>query len=264
MEKSSADYLKKWFQAYVESYRSDDPEYQRNFDLKKKHTHRVCGLIKEIGRDLGLNEEEQRFSEIIALFHDIGRFEQYARYNTFLDSLSLNHAEFGVKILLEQGALDALDASARGQILEAILNHNRAALPRHADEASLFFSRLLRDADKLDIWRVVTRYYQRKAGGEHNHAIELDLPNTPGVSEAVCRDLVLKKMVDIRSMRNLNDFKLLQVGWVYDVNFVPTFQRLRQKGYLSVIRKALPDSGELREIFAAVEAHVDEKLQKTP
>jgi len=260
MDKSLVAYLKKWFHSYVKSYQSDDPERQRNFDLKEDHTRRVCRQITEIGRDLGLNEDERYFSEIIALFHDIGRFEQYARYNTFLDSRSLNHAEFGVEILREKGVLNSLDASSRELILKAISNHNRATLPRHEDEACLFFSRLLRDADKLDIWRVVTEYYQRKANGEQNNAIELDLPDTPGVSYETYRALMAKKIVDIHCMENLNDFKLLQVGWVYDINFVPTFRRLRQKGYLDVIRKALPDSNAIREIFTAVGSYVDEKL----
>ncbi len=262
MDKSLVAYLKKWFHSYAKSYRSNDPARQRNIDLKEKHTLRVCREITEISRDLGLNKDEQCLSEMIALFHDIGRFEQYARYNTFLDSRSLNHAEFGVKILREKGVLNPLDPSSRELILKAISYHNRATLPRHEDEACLFFSRLLRDADKLDIWRVVTEYYRHKAnGGGQNNAIELDLPDTPGVSYEVYRGLMAQKIVDIRSMENLNDFKLLQVGWVYDVNFVPTFRRLRQKGYLDVIRKTIPESDAIREIFATVESYLDEKLQ---
>lgn len=107
MNKSAVAYLKKWFHFYVKSYKSDDPERQRNLDLKEQHTRRVCREIKEIGKDLGLNEDERCLSEMIALFHDISRFEQYVRYNTFLDSRSLNHAEFGVKILREKGVLDS-------------------------------------------------------------------------------------------------------------------------------------------------------------
>ena len=259
MDKSLVAYLKKWFHSYVKSYKSDDPAHQRNIDLKEKHTLRVCREMTKISKDLGLNEDEQCLSEMIALFHDIGRFEQYARYNTFLDSRSLNHAEFGVKILREKGVLNSLDPSSRELILKAISYHNRVTLPRHEDEACLFFSRLLRDADKLDIWRVVTEYYRRKANGEQNNAIELDLPDTPGVSDDVYRDLMALKIVDIRSMENLNDFKLLQVGWVYDVNFVPTFRRLKQKKYLDVIRKALPESDAIGEIFALVESYLDEK-----
>ncbi len=262
MDKLFVTYLKEWFYSYVKSYQSDDPERQRNFDLKEDHTRRVCRQITEIGRDLGLNEEEQRISEIIALFHDIGRFEQYDRYNTFNDRFSLNHAEFGVKILREKGVLNSIGASSRELILKAISNHNLATLPRHEDETCLFFSRLLRDADKLDIWRVVTEYYQRKANGEQNHAIELDLPDSPGISSGVYRDLMSQKIVGICSMENLNDFKLLQVGWVYDVNFIPTFRRLSQKGYLNVIRNVLPDSDAIREIFATVGSYLDEKLQQ--
>lgn len=261
MDNSFVAYLKEWFYSYVKSYQTDDPEHQRNLDLKEDHTRRVCRQITEIGRDLGLNEEEQRLSEIIALFHDIGRFEQYARYCTFLDGRSVNHAEFGVEILREKGVLNPIGASSRELILKTISNHNLATLPRHGDETCLFFSRLLRDADKLDIWRVVTEYYQRKANGEQNQAIELDLPDTPGISSGVYRDLISQNIVDICSMENLNDFKLLQVGWVYDMNFVPTFRRLRQKGYLDVIRKALPDSDAIRGIFAAVGSYLDERLQ---
>ena len=261
MDKTLVAYLKKWFHSYVKSYKSNDPARQRNINLKEEHTLRVCREITAISRDLGLNEDERCLSEMIALFHDIGRFEQYARYNTFLDSRSLNHAEFGVKILREKGVLNSLDASSRELILKATSYHNRATLPRHEDEACLFFSKLLRDADKLDIWRVITEYYRRKAnGGGQNNAIELDLPDTPGVSYEVCKALKAKKIVDIRKMENLNDFKLLQVGWVYDVNFVPTFRRLKQKGYLDVIRKALPESDVIGEIFATVGSYVDEKL----
>ena len=261
MDKSLVAYFKKWFHSYVKFYESDDPDRQRNIDLKERHTWRVCREITEIGRDLGLNEDEQCLSEILALFHDIGRFEQYARYNTFLDTRSLNHAEFGVKILREKGVLNSLDVLSRELILKAISYHNRAILPRHENETCLFFSRLLRDADKLDIWRVVTKYYRRKANGEQNNAIELDLPDTPGVSYEVYRTLLAQKIVDISSMENLNDFKLLQVGWVYDVNFVPTFRRLRQKGYLDVIRKALPETDAIREIFATAGSYLDEKLK---
>jgi len=260
MDRSTVDYLKAWFHAYVKCYETNDPERQQNFDLKKEHTMRVCREIKEVGRGLDLNADEQSLSEVIALFHDIGRFEQYARYNTFLDSRSLNHAELGVTILRKEGILESVDESSRSLILKAISYHNLATLPSREDAKCLFFSRLLRDADKLDIWRVVTEYYQRKANGEQNNAIELDLPDTPEVSSEVCRTLTAQRIVDICSMKSLNDFKLLQVGWVYDVNFKPTLKRLKHKRYLDVICKSLPDTDATRKIFASVKSYVDERL----
>ncbi len=259
MDQQSVAYFKKWFHAYVTSYASDDPELQRNFDLKEKHTFRVCMEITRLGRGLGLSGDDQRLAEVIALFHDIARFEQYARYRTFLDARSLNHAETGVAILREKAVLDNLDVASRDLILYAIAHHNKAALPVCEDERSLFFSRLLRDADKLDIWRVVTDYYQRRANGERNQAIELDLPDTQGISPKVRGALMSREIVQAADIGSLNDFKLLQVGWVYDLNFTPAVERLVEKGYLDMIRVTLPDSITVRKIFAVVDAYLDEK-----
>jgi hypothetical protein len=110
---------------------------------------------------------------------------------------------------------------------------------------------LLRDADKLDIWRVVTDYY-RQDNPVSNAALEMGLPDTPAVSGVVAADLLAGRLVDIRQVQNLNDLKLLQIGWVYDLNFPPSFRRLREKGYLDFIRASLPDTETVNRIFAAV------------
>ena len=264
MDRTSVTYFKKWFHTHVKSFASDDPELQQNFDLKERHTFRVCMEIAGLVKRLGLSVDQQNLAEVIALFHDIGRFEQYARYRTFQDGRSLNHAELGVAILREKKVLDRLDAASAELILYAIANHNKAVLPPCEDERRLLFSRLLRDADKLDIWRVVTDYYQRRAGGERNHAIELDLPDTPAISRAVCRSLMAQEVVKAADIKALNDFKLLQVGWVYDLNFSPAIERLVEKGYLNMIRATLPDTPAVREIFAAVDAYLGEWLHGHP
>ena len=68
--------LKSWFADYVKTFQSGDAEYQRNIDLKEEHTRRVCTEILDIGKSLALNKENLRLAEVIALFHDVGRFEQ--------------------------------------------------------------------------------------------------------------------------------------------------------------------------------------------
>ena len=80
--------LKEWFAEYVETFRSDNHEIQQNIELKKGHTKRVYNEILKIGAQLGLNSQEMNLAETIALFHDVGRFEQYFRYKTFSDHLS--------------------------------------------------------------------------------------------------------------------------------------------------------------------------------
>ena len=50
----------------------------------------------------GLTRPGGTVAEAIALFHDVGRFPQYARYKTFRDSISTNHAALGASVLFEQ------------------------------------------------------------------------------------------------------------------------------------------------------------------
>ncbi len=114
LDKQEVNGLKEWFAEYVETFRSDNHEIHQNIELKKGHTKRVYNEILKIGAQLELNPEEMNLAETIALFHDVGRFEQYFRYKTFSDNLSEDHAELGIKILERHGVLDKLDAETRG------------------------------------------------------------------------------------------------------------------------------------------------------
>lgn len=258
IDKRTVSDLKRWFKTYANTFKCNDIEVERNTVIKVKHTKQVCTEIINIGEKLGLNEDQLRLSEIIALFHDIGRFEQYVRYRTFNDKISENHAELGIKILKRNRVLDQLDYEIRDLIFCSINNHNKPALPPGETETCIFYSGLIRDADKLDILRVITGYYHRKER-KRNGALELDLPDTPGFSENVGMDLINKKAVDIKHVRNLNDLKLLQAGWIYDINFKPTLDCIKKYNYMEKIREALPDSEEINGIFKIIHSPLNQK-----
>ena len=245
--------VKKWFTGYVHTFKFVDKGIQQNIDLKQDHTLRVCKEILNIGEQLGLNEDELRLAEIIALLHDIGRFEQISRYQTFMDSKSVDHAELGIEILKHFEVLKPFDESIRKLIFCSIKYHSKPSLPVDETETCLFFCKLIRDADKLDILNVVTEYYYRK-DGEKNGSIVLELPDTHGISEGVYRNLMNKSIVNIENVTNLNDFKLLQAGWIFDINFKPTLDTIKQRCYLELIREVLPESKEIGEIFDQIHA----------
>jgi len=261
MDIKDLQYFRNWFRSYVMSFASDDPECKRNIDLKHQHTQRVCREAVAIGKDLGMNESDLCLTETTALFHDVGRFEQYKQYRTFSDRKSVNHAAFGVEILRENQVLSRLDKSVQDFVLKVISYHNQAKLPANEDPRCLFFSRILRDADKLDIWRVVTDYYRQKAAGKSNETIELDLPDTPGISPVIYENLMQRETILFENMKNLNDFKLLQVGWVYDVNFLFTLKCLKERKYLHMLQDALPETEEIQQIFKTVFSYMDKKLK---
>jgi len=243
--------LKNWFANYVHTFQYDEPEKQQNIDLKEDHTMRVCTEISNIGKQLVLNDDQLRLAEIIALLHDIGRFEQYARYNTFRDRSSENHAELGIRIIEQFGLLNSFDNTIKNVILRAIKYHNRHSLPLEETETCLFYSKLIRDADKLDIWKVVIDNYYRNEENK-NGALELKLPDTPGFSDEVYNELINKNIVNMKHIRNLNDYKLLQAGWVFDINFQPTLDCIKKRRYIELIRAVLPESRKIDQVFEVI------------
>ncbi|MBN1636010.1 MAG: HD domain-containing protein [Deltaproteobacteria bacterium] len=252
--------LRKWFDAYVASFNTGDSDFQKNITLKDDHSRCVCREIRELGSQIGLFQNELLLCEVIGLFHDVGRFDQYARFQTFADMLSVNHAELGVEILKENKVLCCFPEELKDLIFRIISYHNLADLPLEETTTCLFYTRLLRDADKLDIWRVVTEYYSNSTT-HSNRAIELSLPDTNNISREVYEDIMNRQIVDVRHIKNINDFKLLQVGWVYDINFLPTLEKIRDRRYLEKINAVLTDSVEVKEIFSAVESYLYEKLK---
>lgn len=248
--------LKERFEAYAQRFDSPDPQVQRDIDLKRVHTRQVCKAAVDIGHSLDLSADDLGTLEAAALLHDIGRFEQYRQYRTFSDYRSEDHAALGVRVIRTEGILEEFDPETAEVIVRVVGYHNRAALPDHEDDRCVFFLKMVRDADKVDIWRVVTDYY-RNAGNHRNPTIELELPDTPHISRHVYEALMREELVQMTSLKTLNDFKLLQMGWVYDLNFPRTFQLVREKGYLEMLRDALPaHSMRVRNIYQKTRAHL--------
>jgi hypothetical protein len=241
----------------VQSFKDDDLELLENIILKEKHTVQVCKEILGIGRSLRLRHDELYVAEIIALLHDIGRFEQYKIYRTFADGKSVNHAELGVEVLQKNRILDDVNEVTKKLVLKTVKYHNYASLPENETDECIFFTKLLRDADKLDIYRVVTEYYIKKQNGIQNKTIELDLPNTTDISADVCKSLLNKKIVNIRDIKNLNDFKLLQIGWIFDINFSYTFCNVKSRRYIEIIRETLPNTKQTTDIFNIIYQHLN-------
>jgi HD superfamily phosphohydrolase YqeK len=254
--------LKTWFEDYIHRFSSDDPIVQENMDLKAGHTRRVCEMILNIGESLNLSNEDLCMAEVSALLHDIGRFEQYRRYRTFSDYRSEDHAALGVKVIQSTRILHGLDPAKIRIIVRVIRYHNGATLPVEEEDRCVFFLKLLRDADKIDIWRVVTDYYQN-AMHTRNQSIELDLPDEPGISDPVYKALMNGKVVQMADLKTFNDFKLLQIGWIYDINFPKTFQIVHGKRYLEKIREALPQSSvQVQEIYARAQRYLKQNISE--
>lgn len=140
------------FAEYVENY----DETNTRIKLKIEHTYRVAELCEKIAQNLGLSSEDVDIAWLMGLLHDIGRFEQLKRYGTFNDAQSINHAKLGVEILFEEQKIRGFieDDSEDMLIKDAIDCHNAYRIPEDFSDRTKTFSNILRDADKIDIFKV--------------------------------------------------------------------------------------------------------------
>ena len=249
--------LQSWFNAYTKSFLTGDPQKDSAHRLKIDHTARVCKNIRLLAASIDLPEDQVRIAEAVALLHDLGRFEQFKQYGTFNDRKSVNHAALGVEIMEKTGVLAALSDDERKWIVDAVRFHNAPALPSGMPHRELLFLRLIRDADKLDIWRVFADFY--RYDNQPERAIVQHLPDRPSWTGSIIEDILNRRMARFSNMKTLNDFKLLQLSWVFDLNFPKTFVLARQRGDLSVIAGTLPDAPDLNRAVGVVMGELEEK-----
>ncbi len=254
--------FKQWFDNYTKRFNSEDEKVQRNFDLKIIHTEKVYHNAVTIAKALGMPEEDVFVAKVAALFHDVGRFEQFQKYKTFIDKQSANHAVLGLEILSREQVLGSLPTDISEKIIKTIGFHNQLEVPDHLDKRLALHARLLRDADKLDIFRVVTDYYENQKKGEHNEAIVLGLPDDERFSEDVIADIKQGEIVKSQDLRTINDFKLLQAAWVFDINFSVTMQLIRERKFIDLIFHSLPQHEDITLAQKIITGHMEKHCKK--
>jgi len=260
MNEEQLQSFRDWFQRHVATFREPDPAHQRCLDLKAEHTGHVCAAMNRITSDLGLPENDCRMASTTALFHDIGRFPQYQRYRTFRDPDSANHAKLSLWELNRHRVLHGLDAGERRLISRAIYFHNRLRLPENLDANTLLHCRLIRDADKVDILRVMLEHFQMEESRQ-NPVISLGLENNSGVRDEVFRCLFNKQPMSYTMLQTANELKMLQMSWVFDINFRPTFAILKERNSIGQLAATMPDTPRHRQALDFIQNHIETRLK---
>lgn len=261
MEQTQLDTLHSWFDGYVQTFNDIDAEGFKNILLKVEHTRQVCQIMALLAAGEGLTVQETRLADAIALLHDVGRFPQFRRWRTFRDRDSDNHARLGIEVLRGAGVLDQFPEDERLIIEEAIRFHNLLALPLKFSSPTALYIRLIRDADKLDIWRIFLDYF-RQPLEQRPSAVTLGFPDLPGVSPECIRELAAGRVIRLEDVRVLNDFKLLQISWVYDLNFCSAYRLLQQRGHIQALAATIPLDGDGTQAVAQALATIDRHAHK--
>jgi hypothetical protein len=262
MEQEQLKKFRVWFDDYVAGFYDNDEYVNTNLKLKEEHTRRTCKEMLYLAKELGLSGNQKRIAEVIALFHDIGRFEQFVRYRTYVDGRSVNHCLLGLEVLRQTRALDEVDGPQRQLIEKAIEYHGSKELPPDLNGDCLLMSKLIRDADKIDSLYVMTDCYRKYVNNPQDYKLEIELPDEPGYSDEVVQALLRGRRIDYSQLKTLNDMKLCLLGWVYDVNFAPTLKRIKQLRLLEMLVDFLPKTEDIKRVRQKIFEYVDFRISK--
>jgi len=262
LEQAQLDKFRIWFDDYVANFYGDDETVNANIKLKEDHSRRTCKEILYLVSELGLDENQKLISRTIALLHDVGRFEQFAKYRIYHDAKSEDHCLLGLEVLEKSRVLDGIDLQEKLLIRKAIEYHGRKELPPGLDDRCLLFSKLIRDADKLDAFRVIVKYYEQYLNNPQDFKLGVELPDEPWYSTKVVNELLRGRCVDNGQLKTLNDLKLSLLGWVYDVNFTSTLERIKRCGYLEKLLDFLPEDEDIGKVGEKILGYVDFKIDQ--
>lgn len=236
--------IEKAFKDYVDRFDWNND----NIRLKYFHTIEVANICYEIANRLDLSSEQKDLVKLIGYLHDVGRFIQITETNSFEDK-KLEHAEAGVKVLFEDGLIRNFieDDKCDEIIKKAVRNHNKYSIVDEVNDEELLFSNIIRDGDKIDIFRVCAGKKDRKM---------IDVPSAK-VLECFEKEI----SVDLNNVQNNSDSTLSILAFIFDFNYKESIEILKEKGYYLDFINSVEVSDENIQLFNKIKEKVLEKLE---
>ncbi len=246
---------KQEFKEYVKNYNPED----KKIKIKIAHIERVSQIAKQIACQQNLSKEDIELAELIGLLHDIGRFEQVRKYHTFVDKDSINHGEYGVKLLFGDGLIRKfIDIDKYDNIIKtAILNHNRAKIEDGLGKKEDLHAKIIRDADKIDICYILT-VDDKKAIWESE-----DLSNDK-ITDEIYREFMENKIINYKNRKTSADILVSHFAYIFDFNFCQSLQIIKENKYLDKLYKRFIFKDEqtmkrYNEIYETAKKYLEEK-----
>ena len=251
--------IKTWFTSYTATFAATDGRFIPPLQLKVDHSKRVADNARKLAEDLGWNLAEVNCAEALGWLHDVGRFSQFLEFGTFLDSASINHGERGWKIVRESESLCTFALEEQAALLDGIRYHNAKTEPDHLTEESQRFLKLIRDADKLDIYHIVLDSIEMDGFQELPDMLPQVVLDDPASPKILC-EIRQHRSCSIEDVRSLADFLLLQLSWIYDLNYPASLRLVSERNIIGQLEQALPKEKQIEEIVQAARRFAEQGL----
>lgn len=266
-------------------------EYVRNYDpsdekikLKIDHTYRVAGLCQRIAESLGLSEPDVDIAWLLGMLHDIGRFEQIRRFGTFNDAQSVDHAEFGADLLFKEGLIrkfaegyyEECELARSGneeaeQIIKnnehhnkdtgllemAIRQHNKYRVKEDLTERQRMFCDILRDADKVDIFKV-----NADIPMEIIYDVTTEELKNGVITKEVLESFYKKETVLKSVRRSAVDHIVGHISLLFELVYKESYRQAKEQGYVYKLLDFKSDVPDVNAEFGDMRKYVDEFLME--
>lgn len=210
-------------------------KYAQNYDMtldgierKYAHSFRVMNISTEIAKSLNLNQEQIKLATLIGLLHDIARFEEFTRYDNFSLNNKFDHGNYAEKVLRENNFIRNFIETDKYDdiIITAIRNHNKFKIEDGLDEETLLYCKIIRDADKVDIFYEETILFWQKK--EEIQVIENSL-----ILDSYFEQFINRKAILRVEEQTILDEVIACIAFIFDLNFKYSFEKLKSENYIN-------------------------------
>jgi hypothetical protein len=231
--------------------------------LKLDHSMRVLDNGLAIITDEGIAGRTGELAAMACLYHDIGRFPQFARWGTFKDADSVNHGRMGVLTMRGLDLPGGFTAREWRLIKAAVGLHNAKEVNPGLKEPLAAMVGVTRDADKVDIFAVILDHLSRPHSPDQVviHQLE-EHPTryTPAVFQAVLSG----GSCDYALLKYDKDFLLLLTGWLFSLYYGTSARLLLERGLVARTFELLPDTDEIKTLEKKVFRHLEAQKAARP
>ena len=248
LEKAKQEFIK-----YTEKYNLDI----ENIKAKQTQSLRVMEVAKQIAEGIGISNEDVELATLIGLLHDIARFEQFTQYGTYKDLASFDHGDVGAEILQKDIRQYIETDQYDNIIIKAVQQHNKFGIEEGLNEKEELFAKIVRDADKIDIfYQGAVRFWKGREQEVNDSIISQD------VIEQIQNCSQTKRKLDETPIDNI----MRVIAFIFDLNFKSSFQILKEEDYINktLNRYNLKDDytkQQVEEIRDIANRYIEEKAK---
>ena len=262
------EYSIKKYQEFFDQYANHfieiekEPANKTLIAYKLHHTYRVRDNIVRIATSCHLDERGMFIAEMIGLFHDIARFEQFYRFQSYDDRKTVNHGLYGKEVLMKEQVLQELEPKLQQLIWDCVAYHNVPSLPKDLDPELYYFTSMLRDADKIDIIKAMADIVPTMSPEEQD-LWYLGRSRKNCISDKVYQNFMEQRVSLISDCTTVVDSQFSRLAWVFvDMNFRESIKMIEEGQYVDTIYEMSGKDLKMTEMYHYIKACMKKYIEQ--